>query len=65
MTTLTLATTQPAAQQRGAQADAAVRALVQQACGHPASSTAKKVPVYRPRAHTQTPDSWATISAPS
>jgi len=52
--------TKPAAQLPGAQADAAARAPVQQQCARQS-----KAPVYRPRAHTQTPDSWATISSPS
>ncbi|HEX4328632.1 MAG TPA: hypothetical protein VH105_17580 [Burkholderiales bacterium] len=54
--------TKPAAQSPGAQADAAARAPVQQQCG---AQSKAPVPVYRPRAHTQTPDSWATISSPS
>ena len=29
------------------------------------TSAARPVPLYRRRAHTPTPDSWATISAPS
>jgi hypothetical protein len=54
--------TKPAAQLPGAQADAAARAPVQQQCGGQPKAPR---PVYRPRAHTQTPDSWATISSPS
>ncbi|HEY4374014.1 MAG TPA: hypothetical protein VGN52_18960 [Burkholderiales bacterium] len=48
----------------GAQADAASRAPVQQRCETPASAR-PVVPVYRRREHTPTPDSWATICAPS
>ncbi|MDB5581271.1 MAG: hypothetical protein JWR80_6447 [Bradyrhizobium sp.] len=55
--------TKPAALTPGAQADAVARAAVQQQCG--VASPKAPTPVYRPRAHTQTPDSWATISAPS
>lgn len=47
-----------------AQADAASRAPVQQQCQAPARAK-PVVPVYRRREHTQTPDSWATICAPS
>jgi hypothetical protein len=53
----------PAPTPSGTPADACVRAPAQQQRGTQAAKT--PVPVYRPRTHTQTPDSWATISAPS